>query len=140
MNSDPLSPTANVDKVDYENLSSFRYQLRRFLRVSEDLCRSRGVTPLQYQLLLQVMGAPGRDWSTIGEIAERLQAKHHGVVALIDRCEKLALVQRQIGRNDRRQVEIHLLPKGRQLVEELALLHRPELRELRNVVLAFGDQ
>ena len=45
--------------------------------------------------MLQVKGFPGRNWATIGELAERLQAKHHGVVALVSRCESLGLVQRQ---------------------------------------------
>lgn len=123
-------------KRDYQRLSDFRYQLRCFLRASEDLCRAQGVTPLQYQLLLQIIGSPEREWATIGELAERLQAKHHGVVALVDRCEKLALVERQPGRSDRRQVEVHLLPKGMTLVETLAAQHQPELTLL---VRAFPD-
>ena len=134
--SDGYSPAAGMGKSDYEKLSRFRYQLRRFLRVSEDVCRAHGVTPLQYQLLLQVMGTPGREWSSIGEIAEKLQAKHHGVVALIDRCEKLDLVERQPGQSDRRQVEIHLLPKGRKLLEQLATLHQPELLLLQEAFTA----
>ncbi|KAA3652119.1 MAG: MarR family transcriptional regulator [Proteobacteria bacterium] len=113
-------------KVDIEDLSRFRYRLRRYLRASEDLCQAAGVTVLQYQLLLHVMGFPGREWASVGEIAERLQAKHHGVVALLDRCERLGLVRRQGSTGDRRQVEIHLLPKGRDLVVALAIAHRTE--------------
>lgn len=118
-------------KPDFERLSHFRYRLRCFLRVSEDLCQSYGLTSLQYQLLLHVMGFPDREWATIGEIAERLQAKHHGVVALVDRCERLELVVRVAGREDKRQVEIHLLPKGRQLLTQLAQRHRSELALLQ---------
>lgn len=118
-------------KEDFEKLSHFRYRLRCFLRLSEDLCQKHGLTPLQYQLLLHIEGFPGRDWATIGELAERLQAKHHGVVALIDRCEAACLVQRQSSQTDRRQVTVHLLPKGSQLLEKLAALHQPELRLLR---------
>src|SRR5512135_996126 len=103
----PTEPS--LDKSDYERLSHFRYRLRRFLRISEDLCQAHGLTPLQYQMLLHIKGFPEREWATVGELAERLQAKHHGVVALVDRCEKAELVQRRPGREDRRQVEIHLL-------------------------------
>ena len=123
-----------LSKMDYEKLSQFRYQLRCFLRLSEDLCRANGLTALQYQLLLHVQGAPGKEWASISEIAEKLQAKHHGVVALIDRCEKMGLVERRTGQADRRQVEIHLLRKGRRLVEQLALLHQPELGQLRDAI------
>lgn len=120
-----------MEKRDFERLASFRHQLRCFLRRSEDLCQAADLTPLQYLLLLQVAGMPGRDWATVGELAERLQAKHHGVVALVDRCEKLQLVERRPGREDRRRVEIHLLPAGRAQVRRIALQHKPELRMLR---------
>lgn len=123
-----------MEKTDYERLSHFRYRLRRFLRLSEDLCQANGLTPLQYQMLLHIKGFPGREWATVGELAERLQAKHHGVVALVDRCEKMQWVERQPGREDRRQVEIHLLPKGAQLVERIAALHQPELERLRQEI------
>jgi len=119
-----------LGKHDYERLSHFRHRLRHFLRVSEDLCKDHGLTPLQYQLLLHVMGFPGRDWASIGELAERLQAQHHGVVALIDRCERRQLLERRTGRSDQRVVEIHLLPKGAKLVARVAALHQGELHRL----------
>lgn len=129
----PRSTSGRVTKADFEEISRLRYQLRKFLRFSEDLCRSNGLTPLQYQFLLQVIGSQGRDWSTIGEIAEKLQAKHHGVVALVDRCELLGLVERRQGSTDRRQVEIHLRPKGLEMVHRLASLHRSELSLLKRI-------
>lgn len=117
-------------KQDYERLSHFRHRLRHFLRVSELLCKKHGLTPLQYQLLLHVQGVPGRTWASIGELAERLQAHHHGVVALVNRCERLQLLQRRPGRDDQRVVEIHLLPKGERLLARVAALHQDEVREL----------
>ncbi len=119
-----------MEKSDFERLSHFRYRLRCFLRVSEDLCQKHKVTPLQYQLLLHIKGFPGREWATIGELAERLQAKHHGVVALVDRCEKADLVKRVASKEDRRQVAIYLRPKGAQLLDLLAALHLPEVELL----------
>lgn len=114
-------------------LSNFRYQLRRFQSWSEQLTRSNGVTNLQYLLMLHVKGYSGREWATIGELAERLQAKHHGVVALVTRCEKLGLVERRAGRADGRTVEIHLTRKGGKIVERLAGLHREELIRIEGV-------
>ena len=87
-------------KAEFEALAEFRYQLRRFLRFSEQVTRESGITPLQYQLMLQIKGFPGRDWATVGELAERLQAQHHGVVALVSRCESLGLVQRRASPSD----------------------------------------
>jgi len=131
-------------KSEYEALSEFRYQLRRFLHFSEQAARSGGLTPLQYQLLLHVQGFPGRNWATVGELAERLQMKPHGTVALISRCEESGLVRRQTGTTDRRQVEIRLLPAGEKILERLAGLHKTELRSLKGTfrvdqITSFND-
>ena len=125
-----------LTKEALEALSEFRYRLRCFLRFSEEAARREGITVLQYQLLLHVGGFPGRDWATIGEVAERLQAHHHGVVALVSRCEELGLVQRKPDPQDRRQVQVHLLPKGRRHMNRLAALHREQLPALYHAVRA----
>jgi len=121
-------------KAEFEALAEFRYQLRRFLRFSEEVTRESGITPLQYQLMLQIKGFPGRDWATIGELAERLQAKHHGVVALVSRCESLGLVQRQASASDLRRVEIRLTAEGERCATRLARLHRDELASLQGLL------
>lgn len=130
-----LPPMAEPDfcKQDFVTLSNFRFQLRRFVHWSEDLTRRAGVTNLQYLLLLHIKGFPGRDWATVGELAERLSAKHHGTVALVTRCEKLGLVARHAGRKDGREVEVHLTAKGARLVGRLARQHRDELLRLEGI-------
>jgi DNA-binding MarR family transcriptional regulator len=120
-----------MSKADFETLARFRYQLRRFLRFSEEVTHRNGVTPLQYQLMLQVKGFPGREWASVAELAERLQAKHHGVVALISRCEAAGWVQRVASRSDKRRVEVHLTAEGEGRLERLARLHREELRSVQ---------
>jgi DNA-binding MarR family transcriptional regulator len=134
-----------VKKSDFEALSEFRYQLRRFLRFSEDAAHAEGITPLQYQLLLQIKGFPGRSWAHIGELAERLQAKHHGTVALISRCESAGLVERKPDPNDKRQVQVHLTDAGEDTLTRLAQQHRDELESLSGVfrvtrITAFNDR
>jgi DNA-binding MarR family transcriptional regulator len=114
-----------LHKADFEQQSEFRYQMRRFERFSE-----QAITPLQYLLLLHIKGYPERDWATVGELAERLQAQHHGVVALVSRCEALNLVRRQVSEADRRQVEVHLEKAGEKVLAKLAELHRAELKSL----------
>jgi len=123
----------NLNKQEFQALSQFRYQLRRFLRFSEQITHQHGVTHLQYLVLLHVRGFSGRKWATIGELAERLQAHHHGVVTLVTRCEKLGLVNRKHGQKDRREVQVHLTAKGEKIVQKLARLHRDELLKLQGV-------
>jgi DNA-binding MarR family transcriptional regulator len=81
--------------------------------------------------MLQIKGFPGRDWATVGELAERLQAKHHGVVALISRCEAAGLVERNVSSDDRRVVEVTLTKRGERCLDQLARLHWNELVSLR---------
>lgn len=119
-----------ITKRQYETLANFRYELRRYLRYSEEISRRHGLTPLQYQLLLHIKGFPGRDHASVTELAQRLQAKHHGVVALVTRCEKAGLVQRRADETDGRLVQVHLTAKGEKQLERLAELHRKELLEL----------
>jgi DNA-binding MarR family transcriptional regulator len=136
--------TSRLSKKHYEALSEFRYQLRRFLRFSEAAAKAEGITPLQYLLLLHVHGFPGRDWATVGELAERLQLQHHGVVALLSRCEESGLVVRRKSETDRRQVEVHLSRSGERHLERLAALHHAELKSLQGTfrvaqITAFND-
>src|SRR5688572_9914478 len=128
------SITSKLSKADFEDLAEFRYQLRRFLRFSERVTKEYGVTPLQYQLMLQVKGFPGRDWATLTELAERLQAQHHGVVALVSRCKTLGLVERRAGLSDLRLVQVCLTPAGEKCLEQLAILHRDELTTLEDIL------
>lgn len=127
----PNLETLPLNKRDFETLANFRYQIRKFVRFSEQLALKHGLKPQQYLLLLQIRGYPGRDWATVGELAERLQAQHHGVVALISRCEKLGLVARRRSSEDRRRIEIRVREKGNRLLDKLARLHRAELLSLQ---------
>jgi DNA-binding MarR family transcriptional regulator len=131
-------PSKPMSLRQYRALADFRYELRRFLRYSEQVTRRHGVTPLQYQLLLQVKGYPGREHASVGELAERLQAKHHGAVALISRCEEAGYVSRRSSEEDRRTVLVELTAKGERLIELLARLHRNELLAIQGR-LSFPD-
>ena len=120
-----------LSKIDFEALARFRYQLRRFLRFSEEVTQRSGVTPLQYLLMLQIKGFPEREWATVAELAERLQAKHHGVVSLVSRCEAAGWVQRKASQDDKRCVEVRLTEAGEACLHQLARLHRGELRSVK---------
>ncbi len=72
-----MNAAPRLQKDDFEALSEFRYQLRRFLRFSEDAAQSEGLTPLQYLLMLHIKGYPGREWASISELAERQIGRAH---------------------------------------------------------------
>ena len=134
----------SLGKRQHEALSEFRDQLRRFLHFNEAAARSEGLTPLQYLLLPHIRGFPGRDWATVGELAEPLQLHYHSVMALNSRGEKVALVRPQRSQTDRRQVEVSLLPAGEHHPARLAGLHEAELQSLQGTfrlarITSFND-
>ncbi|TFZ04348.1 MarR family winged helix-turn-helix transcriptional regulator [Ramlibacter rhizophilus] len=133
MRAEKVLPAGELDKAQLERLSQFRWQLRRFLRISEDTSRDAGITVLQYQLMLHTQGFPEREWASVGELAERLQAQPHGVVALVTRCEQAGLVRRRSNAQDRRLVEVHLTAKGRRTLERVALSLESERLALARV-------
>lgn len=122
--------TESITTDDFQKLAAFRYQLRRFLRLSEEAARAVGLEPQQHQLLLAVKGLPDDRQASVGEIAERLQLQHHSTVELINRLEERGLVERERSEADRRQVLVRLTPHGDDLLHELSVFHRSELRTI----------
>jgi DNA-binding MarR family transcriptional regulator len=114
---------------DYESLAEVRYQLRRFLHFSEQAARGAGLEPQQHQLMLALKGLPEGARPRIGELAERLQIRHHSAVELVDRLSSAGMVRRHTAPEDRREVLIVLTAKGERILRDLSLHHRAELRK-----------
>lgn len=121
---------------DYQSLAEFRYQIRRFLRFSEDAARKVGIEPRQHQLLLAIKGLPAQERASIGTLAERLQLHHHSTVELANRLAKGGYVRRGRDSDDRREVLLSLTAKGEKLLRGLALDHRAELRTAGPTLMA----
>ena len=117
-------------KSQYETLAAFRYALRRFIRFSEEAAQAAGITAQQYQALLAIKGFPSRDKVTVGELAERLQLRHHSAVGLIDRLVARKLAAREPSAEDRRQVLVQLTRRGEEVLEKLASVHREQLKRI----------
>ena len=125
---DPPSPhKRDLPLATYRSLSEFRHQVRLFLRYSEDAARAHGLEPQQHQLLLAIKGLPQGKTPTIGELAERLQIRHHSAVELINRLAKSGRVVREPGIEDRREVLIRLTPEGERILRDLSVEHQIEL-------------
>ena len=91
-------------------LAEFRYQIRRFLRFSEQAAREAGLEPQHHQLLLAVIGAA--EPPSVGELAERLQLLPHSTDELIRRAEANGLVRRRRSQEDRRMVHVDVEEGG----------------------------
>lgn len=117
--------------ADYQHLLRLRSGLRRFLRWSEELAQSVGLTPMQHLLLLAVRGHADPRGPTISEIAEYLVMRHNSVVQLVDRAERSGLVTRVYDPEDRRVVRVALTRSGAGKLAALASATKEELKRLR---------
>lgn len=114
--------------ADYQALAEVRYQIRRFVHFSEQASRTAGLEPQQHQLMLALKGLPKGVRPRIGELAERLQIRHHSTVELVNRLSTAGHVRRHRAGEDRREVLLSLTPSGEKILKELSLHHRAELR------------
>ncbi len=125
-----MTETKKLSKSQYERLAEFRHALRQFLHFSEQAAQAAGITPQQHQALLAIKGFPGRDRVTVGELAERLQLRHHSAVGLIDRLVAENLTARTRSTRDRRQVVVQLTRHGEEVLESLASAHSKQLKRI----------
>jgi DNA-binding MarR family transcriptional regulator len=98
---------------DFVAVADFRTALRRFLRRSERIARTSGLTPQRYLLLLMIKGAAGgTEQTTVTELADRLQLAQSTVTELVRRAEEVGLVTREQSRHDARVAHLRLTPEG----------------------------
>jgi DNA-binding MarR family transcriptional regulator len=111
-------------------MAELRYQIRLFLRFSENAARQAGIEPQQHQLLLAVKGLPRGSKPTIGVLAERMQLQPNSTVGLIDRLVERGFLLRLRAADDRRQVLVKLTHDGEELLQNLASHHLHELQSV----------
>ena len=113
---------------NFKAMAELRYQIRKFLRFSENAARQAGIEPQQHQLLLAIRGLPDGASPTIGVLAERMQLQHHSTVELVDRLVDRNFLCRLRSTNDRRQVLVKLTHDGEEFLQKLSLHHLEELQ------------
>lgn len=132
--------TDDLSDDSYRTLARFRYALRRFQRFSEEAARSVGLTPAQHQLMLAVKGWDGPGDPTIGDLAEKLQLRHHSTVELLQRASTADLVRTIGDPRDGRIQRVVLTSRGGRLLASLSLTHRDELRRFRAEMTHLLDE
>ncbi|HET7385454.1 MAG TPA: MarR family transcriptional regulator [Nocardioidaceae bacterium] len=122
---------AKISEDDYTVLLVFRTAVRRFLQWSAAEAGRLGLSSQQHQFLLAVRAHHAERPPSISELSEILLLRHHSVVELANRVQKLGLVTRvkQPG-DDRRVVRVQLTEKGRQVIDDLAGAHMAELLQV----------
>jgi DNA-binding MarR family transcriptional regulator len=113
--------------TDVELAAALRAAMTRmYLRIGSQV-PGLGLTVPQTSCLMTL-----RDFGPLrmGELSEREHVKLPTVTSLVDKLERLELVERQRDPDDRRAVIAALTPKGRALIEEIAHIRNQHLAEL----------
>jgi DNA-binding MarR family transcriptional regulator len=125
-------------ETDYARAAELRGALRRFLRRSDELTRSHGLTTQRYELLLMARTTDGRSRATLGELARRLSLARSSTTELVARTEALGLVRRELDPTNRRAVYVALTEEGeRRLAAVVTELARERVR-LTEIVADLG--
>lgn len=121
--------------LDVQRAAAFRVALRGFVRESERIARTSGLTPQRYLLLLLVKGAEdGTERATISELGKRLQLAQSTVTELVNRAAQAGLVRRRTSADDGRVVYVELTEEGDRRFAEAFEALADERRALRDVV------
>ncbi|MFC0469465.1 MarR family winged helix-turn-helix transcriptional regulator [Halalkalibacter kiskunsagensis] len=117
-------------------------QIERSLRRVSEMVKQKGreiltqfpITPPQF-VALQWLNEYGD--MTIGELSNKMYLACSTTTDLVDRMEKNELVERVKDKNDRRVVRIHLLDKGRTIIEEVI---KKRQDYLENILTDFSQE
>lgn len=108
-----MSDKPHLDTRAVIQVASFRAALRSFLGESDRVARASGLTPQRHLLLLMIKGAPdGSERTTVTELVGRLRVAQNTVTELVQRAEKLGLIEREPSEADRRVAYLRLTAEG----------------------------
>jgi len=137
---DPVGGASRFDVAHLRRLAEFRFQLRRFLHVSQAAAEHMGLHNQQYQMLQCVAGMPEDMAPTIANVAQRMLLKHNSTVELVDRTIEQGLLRRLGDAADHRRILLRVTPQGERILAALADFHTRELEQSGpELVRAFND-
>jgi DNA-binding MarR family transcriptional regulator len=128
-----------ISDAQYRLLAEFRFQIRSFLRFSEEVARSSRLEAQQHQLLLALRGLPEGIRPTITALSGRLCLRHHTTVELVNRLAERGVISRHHNQEDRREVLLEITPEGEQLLRDLSAAHWEEVRRRGPALAAALD-
>lgn len=116
---------------EYQRAAELRAAIRGFLRHAERVSRSRGLTPQRHLLLLMIKGAEdGSQQSTVTALARRMQLAQSTVTELVNRAERVGLLEREQAAYDGRVTHLRLTPLGEERLAEVVRTLGPERQRL----------
>ncbi|MFJ6208142.1 MarR family winged helix-turn-helix transcriptional regulator [Lysinibacillus sp. NPDC092081] len=127
-----------VTKHSPETVATVEKELRYIAAIvkqkGREIVSQYAITPPQFVALqwLEELGD-----ITIGDLSNRLYLAFSTTTDLVDRMEKNELVKRVRDENDRRVVVVHLLEKGKRIIQEVIEKRQHYLQEK---LVGFNEQ
>jgi DNA-binding MarR family transcriptional regulator len=135
-----MSRVPRLETAAVVEVASFRAALRSFLADSDRVARRSGLTPQRHLLLLMIKGAPnGSERTTITELVDRLQLAQNTVTELVQRAEKLGLIERERSENDARVAHLRLSAEGERRLADSFTNHDVARAQLRRAIGDLND-
>lgn len=123
MNDEKLIEQKSIEAIEKE----MRYISGLLKQKGREILSNYTITPPQFDALqwLHEFGD-----MTIGELSNKMYLAHSTLTVLIDRMEKAELVKRVKDAQDRRVVQIHILPLGETIIQEVIEKRQQYLQQL----------
>lgn len=109
-------PTVEQSVATYRFLQRVARQLRRQLAAGLE---AHGLTGSQYSVLVAIPS----EGIALGRLAEEASKEPASLTGIIDRLERAGWVERRPDPSDRRVVRVHTTQAGRDLAEEVKIVH-----------------
>ena len=104
-----MSRVPRLETAAVVEVASFRAALRSFLADSDRVARASGLTPQRHLLLLMIKGAPdGSERAPSPSSSIASNSRKTTVTELVQRAEKLGLIERERSESDARVAHLRL--------------------------------
>lgn len=114
-----------VSEVEFHAVAAYFGMLRSFIKHSRTAAKHFGITPQQYDALLEICSCSDHADITVGGLAKRLNIKHNTVVMIINRLCHKGYVIRVQSQRDHRLVHLQLTDAGSAFLTKLVQdMHR----------------
>jgi DNA-binding MarR family transcriptional regulator len=100
------------------DLAQARFVTRKVFRIVDEQARAAGVEPLQFQVLIQVLGAQ-TDVVHVNDVADRLDVAPAFASRLIKELEAKGMLERSQSTVDRRMTRVAVTPAGTALIRRV---------------------